>query len=47
LLVGVTIRVAALNPAFWIIGFVVTLLGLGAIWLVFTEEHQPVLPGAA
>lgn len=49
LLVGVTLYVLLRSIPFlgWVIGVIVTLLGLGAIWLVFSEEHQPVLPGVA
>jgi len=49
LLVGVAIYVLLRSIPFlgWILGMLVTLLGLGAIWLVFSEEHQPVLPGTA
>jgi hypothetical protein len=49
LLVGVALYVLLRSIPImgWFIGGVVTLLGLGAVWLVFSEEHQPVLPGVA
>jgi len=46
LLVGVVVYVLLRSIPFlgWLIGLLVTLLGLGAIWLVFSDEHRQALP---
>jgi hypothetical protein len=43
LLVGVVIYVLLRSIPFlgWVIGLLVTLFGLGAVWLVYRDEHQP------
>lgn len=46
LLVGVVVYVLLRSIPFlgWLIGLLVTLLGLGAIWLVFRDERRPAMP---
>jgi hypothetical protein len=49
MLLGVVVYVALRSIPIlgWLLGVVVTLAGLGAIWLVFRDERAPALPAAA